>query len=197
MSAFTVVPLQGSLEPDRTLGSNNASKSTLANLILESPLPLLAKCQMILASIGVKMPYLSEWAASLRKSAAVILPSLDFAVASRMILSTWSISAQIANDNVQRGPNAPNLACTGPTSDDIVKRNDLGITNLLPRTQRTQRRQPFQDGVRQLVPGELEHDPLELFRLDVPVPVLVEISERLTQTFSLETLDELGEFGIC
>lgn len=78
-----------------------------------------------------------------------------------------------------------------------MKRNDLGITDLLSRTQRTQRRQPFQDRVRQLVPGELEHDPLELFRLDVPVPVLVEISERLTQTFSLKTLDELGEFGIC
>jgi hypothetical protein len=78
-----------------------------------------------------------------------------------------------------------------------MKRNDLGITDLLSWTQRTQRRQSLQDRVRQLVPGELEHDPLELFRLDVPVPVLVEISERLTQTFSLKTLDELGEFGIC
>lgn len=112
MSAFTVVPLRGSFAPKRTLGSNNASKSTLANLMLESPLPLLAKCQMMLASIGVKMPYLSECAASLRKSAAVILPSLDFAVASRMILSTWSISAQFVNGNVQPSLNTPNYATT-------------------------------------------------------------------------------------
>jgi len=35
------------------------------------------------------------------------------------------------------------------------------------------------------MPGELEHDPLKLFRLDVPIAILVEISERLTQAFTL------------
>lgn len=42
--------------------------------------------------------------------------------------------------------------------------------------------------------GDLDHDPLELGRSDKSIIVRIEISECLTDTFSPETLEELGEF---
>ena len=83
------------------------------------------------------------------------------------------------------------------TSDDVVECNDFGITDLLPRAQGTKRRQPLQDGVRQLVSSQFEDDPLELFRSDVAIAIFVKVSEGLSETFTLETLDQLGEFRVC
>jgi hypothetical protein len=77
-----------------------------------------------------------------------------------------------------------------------MERDDLGITDLLPGTQRTERRQPLQDRIRQLVSSEFENDPLELFRSDVTIAVFVKVTERLSETFALESLDELGKLRV-
>jgi hypothetical protein len=47
------------------------------------------------------------------------------------------------------------------------------------------------------VAGGLLDDALELHRLDVAVPVLVEEQESLTNPFSLESAKHLGKLGVC
>ena len=43
------------------------------------------------------------------------------------------------------------------------------------------------------MPGNLDDDALELVGRDVAVAVLVKVMERLTKTFALVALDELGK----
>jgi hypothetical protein len=78
-----------------------------------------------------------------------------------------------------------------------VECDNLGITDLLPRAQGTKRRQPLQDRVGQLVSSQFEDDPLKLFRSNVPIAIFIKVSESLSETFTLEPLDELGEFRVC
>jgi hypothetical protein len=80
--------------------------------------------------------------------------------------------------------------------DDVVERNHFGVRDPLARGKGTQRRQSFQYGIRQLVSRDLHDDFLEFVRHDVSISIRVKVSERLTESFALQALDELGEFRV-
>lgn len=70
-------------------------------------------------------------------------------------------------------------------AQDVVERLGLGIADLLARAEQAERRQPVEDRVAQLVPGNLDNDPLELLRRDVARAVLVKVAERLPEPLAL------------
>lgn len=78
----------------------------------------------------------------------------------------------------------------------VVERNNLCVADLPARVHRAKRRQAREHRLGELMPRRLGDDVLELIRADVPIAVLVEEVESLTETLPLEALDELGELRV-
>lgn len=66
-----------------------------------------------------------------------------------------------------------------------MKSDGLRVTDLPTLGDGTQTGQPLQDGIAELVFGQFPHYASEIGRVDVPRLFLVEVVERLSESFSL------------
>jgi hypothetical protein len=136
---------------------------------------------MIDASSGVKTAFLAV-AASFKKSVIDILESFDFLVALWIVFSTASNSRMTAISN------------RPPRELTVVKGKDLRVRDPLTRRHEVERGQSLNDGIAELVTRNLDHDLLKFRRSNKPIIVSIKVPEGLSDSFSPEALEELGEF---
>lgn len=75
-----------------------------------------------------------------------------------------------------------------------MESKDLRVRDPLTGRHEVERRQSLDDGIAELVTRNLDHDLLKFRRSNKPIIVGIKVSECLSDSFSPEALEELGEF---